>query len=119
MATPKEKQSTMHELTAVNTQVTNAKEVQRKKLYDVYDKEEKVLVTVSPFYAPFLGNNVMISVQGISVYVPANGQPFKIPKTHAGLLYQSIAQIDARQLKLNRMANVQQNFEPTAGAMKI
>lgn len=119
MATPKDNKTTMHELAAENTMATNAKEVTRKKLFEVYDKEEKILVTVSPFYAPFLGNNVMISVQGISVYVPANGQPFKIPKTHAGLLYQSIAQIDARQLKLSRMANVQQNFEPSIGAMKI
>jgi hypothetical protein len=119
MATPKDKKEDMQNVTALGNMETGKREQNRKKLFDVYDKQEKVVVTVSPFYAPFLGSNVMISLQGISVYVPANGQPYKIPRSHAGLLMQSIAQIDAHQLRLNKMSNVQQNFEPSIGAMKI
>lgn len=91
----------------------------RKQLVHYYMNEEKVAVSVSPFYAPYLGSNVMISVQGISVYVPADGSVYKIPKTHAAQLFEAIARIDLRQRKLNRMSNIKENFEPAIGALKF
>lgn len=94
-------------------------DAKRKKLVHFYMTEEKVPVALSPFYAPYLGSNAMISVQGISVYVPADNNTYKIPKTHAALLFQAIANVDARQKKLSRMSNIKENFEPSIGALKF
>jgi hypothetical protein len=91
----------------------------RKQLVHYYMNEEKVPVSVSPFYAPYLGSNVMISVQGISVYVPADGAVYKIPKTHAAQLFDALARIDLRQRKLSRMSNIKENFEPSIGALRF
>jgi len=119
MATSKEKVYTKEEVTALGNQETGLREQNRKKMWNVYNEQEKVAVTISPFYAPYLGGIAMISLNGISVHIPSNGQTYKVPKSHAALLLQSIAQIDARQLKLNKMSKVQENFEPSIGAMKI
>ena len=61
----------------------NALETKRKSLVNVYRSEDKVPVTISPFYAPYLGRVVRESVNGIIVDVPADGQTYKINKTHA------------------------------------
>ena len=107
--------SVQHEL---EMKVIN-KERDRKSLFKHYMEEEKILVTVSPFYAPYLGKNVMVSLQGIAVFVPANGKGYRIPKSFAAELFDAISKIDERQQKLNRMADVQQNLESSIGALKF
>lgn len=52
----------------------NALEAKRKSLVTVYREEKKVPVTISPFYAPYLGKVVRQSVNGIIVDVPADGK---------------------------------------------
>lgn len=95
------------------------REEARKKLVQKFLKEPKVTVTVSPFYRPFFNSNVRVSIQGISVYVPANGRTYSIPKSFAGLLYEAIATVDLREQKRQRMANVQGNRESSAGQLKF
>lgn len=95
------------------------REENRKKLVQKFMKEPKVTVTVSPFYRPHFNSNVRVSIQGISVYVPANGRTYSIPKSFAGLLYEAIAAVDAREQKRQRMANVQSNRETSAGQLRF
>jgi hypothetical protein len=125
MATPKTDKEiisvavTPEQLAQLSNRSMGLKDNKRKELVRRYMAEEKVPVSISPFYAPHLGSVVNVSVQGISVFVPADGQTYRIPRTHAGWLFNSIAQIDLRQRKLARMSNIKENLEPSIGALRF
>lgn len=91
----------------------------RRSLVEIYSKEKKFPITISPFYAPYLGNVVMISLQGIPMYVPANGQTYLLPESYAAEGIQAMAQVDSRQRKQNRLSDVRQNLESSIGAIKF
>ena len=73
----------------------NALEAKRKSLVTIYRNEKKVPVTISPFYAPYLGKVVRQSVNGIIVDVPADGRTYMINKTHADQLVSKIKRINS------------------------
>lgn len=100
------------------TSVLN-RESDRKKLLKHFSGEAKVQVIVSPFYKPYLGSTVMVSIQGITVWVPADGRTYKIPKSFAAELLGAIAAVDSRVQKIQRMSNVAQNFETSVGELRF
>lgn len=116
MAKTKETEASVTQAANLSVQ---ARDRDRKGLIKKFMSEPKVQVSVSPLYKPYYGSTVLVSNQGISVYVPANGRTYSIPKTFAGVLYDSIASIDARIQKTQRMSNVSENFEESAGALRF
>ena len=97
----------------------NALETKRNSLVNVYRSEEKVPVTISPFYAPYLGRVVRESVNGIIVDVPADGQTYKINKTHADHIIAKIKRIDAMIARQKRAGDVSNNFEHSPGELHL
>lgn len=105
--------------TAIQEQKYNAAMNKRKALVKQYREEEKVNVTVSPFYAPYLGRVIRQSVNGIVVDVPADGNTYKINKTHAGHILAKIKRIDIMRARQKRQADVQKNVEHTPGELHL
>lgn len=97
----------------------NELESKRKSLVGVYRAEEKYPVTISPFYAPYLGRVVRESVNGIIVDVPADGQTYKINKTHADHIVAKIKRIDAMIARQKRAGDVSNNFEHAPGELHL
>lgn len=97
----------------------NALEAKRKALVYAYRNEEKVNVTISPFYAPYLGRVVRESVNGIIVDVPADGQTYAINKTHADHIIAKIKRIDAMIARQKRAGDVSNNFEQAPGELHL
>lgn len=97
----------------------NALEAKRKSLVTQYRGEEKRPVTVSPFYAPYLGRVVRVSVNGIVVDIPADGQTYKINKTHADHIIAKIKRIDAMIARQKRAGDVSNNFEHAPGELHL
>jgi hypothetical protein len=97
----------------------NALEAKRKSLVTIYRKEEKRPVTISPFYAPYLGRVVRVSVNGIVVDIPADGQTYNINKTHADHVIAKIKRIDAMIARQKRMSDVQNNVEFHPGELHL
>lgn len=97
----------------------NALEAKRKSLVGIYRAEEKVPVTISPFYAPYLGKVVRESVNGIIVDVPADGQTYKINKTHADHIIAKIKRIDAMIARQKRAGDISNNFENAPGELHL
>lgn len=97
----------------------NALEAKRKSLVNTYRNEEKVTVTISPFYAPYLGRVVRVSVNGIIVDIPADGQAYKINKTHADHIISKIKRIDAMIARQKRAGDVSNNFEHAPGELHL
>ena len=82
-----------------------------------YRSEEKVTVSVSPLYRPYFGNVMQVSINGISIYMPIDNTPHKIPKTFADEIYSRVNAIDAIMKKQDRMANISANVETTPGEL--
>lgn len=97
----------------------NSLEAKRKSLVNVYRNEEKYPVTISPFYAPYLGRVVRVSVNGIIVDIPADGQTYKINKTHADHIIAKIKRIDAMIARQKRAGDVSNNFESAPGELHL
>lgn len=97
----------------------NALEAKRRGLVNVYRAEEKVPVTISPFYAPYLGKVVRQAVNGIIVDVPANGQTYQVNKTHADHIIAKIKRIDAMIARQKRAGDISNNFESAPGELHI
>ena len=94
-------------------------ELKRKKLVEVYRNEKKVPVTISPFYAPYLGSVVREMVNGIMVEVPADGQAYNINQTHADHIVAKIKRIDAMLARQKRVGEVSNNFEHAPGELHL
>lgn len=95
------------------------KEQQRKGLAAFYLKEKKIPVTVSPFYAPYLGRVVPVLVNGIRVDIPADGRTYQINETHANEIIAKIRRIDNLIARQKRASNVSDNFESNIGELQI
>ena len=97
----------------------NELERKRKSLVNKYREEKKVPVTISPFYAPYLGRVVRVSVNGIVVDIPADGQTYNINKTHADHITTKIKRIDAMIASQKRAGDVSNNFEHAPGELHL
>ena len=97
----------------------NKLEAKRKSLVNVYRAEKKVPVTISPFYAPYLGRVVRQSVNGIIVDIPADGQTYNVNQTHADHIIAKIKRIDAMIARQKRAGDVSNNFENAPGELHL
>ncbi len=97
----------------------NRVEAKRKGLVAKYRQEPKVAVSISPFYAPYLGNVVRQIVNGIVVDVPCDGQTYYINETHASHIITKIKRVDAMISRQNKAGDVKNNFEYSPGQLHI
>lgn len=97
----------------------NNAEFKRKGLVSTYRAEPKVAVSISPFYAPYLGNVVRQIVNGIVVDIPCDGQTYYVNETHASHIITKIKRIDAMISRQNKAGDVKNNFEYSPGQLHI
>lgn len=95
------------------------KDMARKKLAHVYNKEPKVSVMVAPMYAAHFGRVMHVSINGISVAVPCNGMPYSIPKTFAEEVHRRLRAVNEAELKSKRFADVASNVERAPGELAL
>lgn len=95
------------------------REAKRKTLVMTYRSQPKIPVTISPFYAPYLGRVVRQSVNGVFVDVPADGQTYMVNKTHASHIIHKIKKIDAMIERQKRAGNISKNFEYSPGELHL
>lgn len=110
---------TVNTVEAIAARDFNRKESERKSLYNVYKAEGKVPVTISPFYAPYLGRVVRQDVNGFIVDIPANGQTYMVNETHAIEIITRIKRIDAMLARQKRAGDISNNFESAPGELHI
>lgn len=96
-----------------------AKDMARKRLAHRYSQEPKRSVMVAPMYAPYFGKVMHVSINGISIAVPCDGQPYNIPKTFAEEVYRRLRAVNEAELKSKRFANVAANVERAPGELAL
>lgn len=92
-------------------------EKKQRDLLNIYKAEEKINVRVAPSYAKYFGRMMRVSINGISVTIPCNGQSVALPKTFATEVERRMAAMDKYENKQQRMANIQNNFESSPGQL--
>jgi len=118
------------EVTNTNTGVKNVEEnkhsakyarteMKRKSLVSKYREEPKFPVSISPFYAPYLGKVVRQIVNGIVVDIPADGKTYMVNKTHASHILTKIRRVDAMIARQQRAGDIQNNFEYSPGQLHL
>lgn len=87
------------------------KQSRKKELLEKYKKQEQVEVSGSPFYKPYFGQVMTIMINGITVAVPLDGVPHKIPKVFADEFKTRIGRIDAQNERLGILgANMEEDY---------
>lgn len=97
----------------------NKTELKRKGLVNTYREEKKVAISISPFYAPYLGKVVRQIVNGIVVDVPADGKTYKVNETHASHIISKLKRVDAMISRQQKAGDVQNNFEYSPGQLHL
>ncbi len=95
------------------------KETQRRSLVKKYLSEEKIPVTISPLYAPYLGRIVPVLVNGIRVDIPADGRTYQINSTHASEIIAKIRRINDLLARQKKAGDVTNNVERNIGELKF
>ena len=95
------------------------KETQRRSLVKKYLSENKIPVTISPLYAPYLGRVVPVLVNGIRVDIPADGRTYQINSTHASEIIAKIRRINDMLARQKKAGDVSKNVERNIGELKF
>lgn len=115
---PRQSNTTDSNMSEINENLhkkTQELEMTRREIGQHYKEEEKVSVMGSPMYRPYFGNNMSISINGVLVTVPLDGQSYKIPDTFAAEFMDRLSKVD-EQIRIRRgLANVSENVESFVG----
>lgn len=105
--------------TRLNNKEVEHREKKRMSLVDQYAAEKKIVVQGAPMYRAQFGNNMPISLNGILVTVPLDGNRYEIPESFANIfnarLRATNEQLDAQK----RMSDVKNNSEKFPGELGL
>lgn len=91
----------------------------RKKLAEKLAAEPKVRVIGSPMYRPWFGENMLIAINGVEIYLPLDGQAYEIPESYAMEFQSRIELVDEEIRIRNAMSNIEKNSETYAGEKEL
>lgn len=112
MATAKTK-----EVNATLEKEVKVRQSRKRQLVEIYKKQKQVEVSGSPFYKDYFGDVMILQINGITVAVPLDGRPYKIPKAFADLFRTRIARVDAERERMGILGAVLE--EDYAGEVDI
>ena len=98
---------------------TRELDLAQKNLVNVYKNEKKVSVRVAPSYAKYFGRVMRVSINGISVAVRCDGRDVLLPESFAAEVMRRMSEMDKYDLRLNKMATVERNFETSPGQLNF
>lgn len=80
---------------------TDLNELQHRqnKFLEHVRSEKKVPISVAPQYASEFSNNMRVTINGISIFIPIDGKSYMVPETFAAEIQRRVAKVNA---KLNR-----------------
>ena len=112
--------STAAPVTEKKSSYTYQDGVKRKQeLFRMYTNEKKVPVYLSPMYAPYLGNVMNVTLNGITIFFPVDGTTHMVPVSFADIIEERRVMVDATIAKKNRLANIAANKESTPGELQL
>lgn len=89
-----------------------------KSIYEHYKSEKKESISIAPLYAPYFGNTMIVTINGISIAVPCNGHNIEVPKTFAAEIRRRMIMIDTK-IQRERGLKEQSIYEVSPGETKL
>lgn len=91
----------------------------KKELHTVYMNEEKVPIYLSPQYRNEFGNVMPVTINGIAIFFKVDGSTQYVPKTYADEITRRRLCVDNKLNRQHKMSNVRENYETSAGEIKL
>lgn len=91
----------------------------KKELHAVYMNEEKVPMYLSPQYRNEFGNVMPVTINGIAIFFKVDGSVQYVPKTFADEITRRRLCVDNKLNRQHKMSNVHENYETSAGEIKL
>ena len=98
---------------------TRKLDLAQKNLVNVYKNEKQVPVRVAPSYARYFGRVMRVAINGISVAVRCDGSTVNLPESFAAEVLRRMYEMDKYDLRLNKMARIEQNLESSPGQLNF
>lgn len=106
------------ELAKVNSNV-NSLEAKRKNLAKEYREEKRYTVQGAPMYQAHFGNSMPISLNGVYISVPLDGNRYEIPESFAMVFNERIRTVNEQLEAQKRMSNATANVERFPGELDL
>lgn len=86
-------------------------DLHRKQMtfYDKVKNEEKVDVSVAPQYCNEFSNNMRVTINGISIFIPIDGKTYRVPKTFADEIARRVRKVNQKLNRFKQKGNGAEN----------
>lgn len=101
-----------------NQELAKAQKLVQKNAKELKEQDQ-VTLSMAPMYRPYFGDVMTVSLNGLSIYFPLDGRGYKIPKAYAQIIQERRRRVDEHIMRTQRLANVTQNFERSAGELEL
>lgn len=91
----------------------------KKVLHAAYKKEELVPMYLSPQYRNEFGNVMPVTINGIAIFFKVDGSTQLVPRTFADEITRRRLCVDNKLNRQHRMSNIVENYETSAGEIKL
>ena len=103
----------------VNNQEVRDREAQRLQVAKQLSEQDKIEVIGAPMYRAYFGNAMLISINGIPIYVPLDGKRYAIPRSYAEIFNARINSVNEDMELEKKRSDVQSNFESYPGQLDL
>lgn len=80
-------------------------QIRQTKFLETVRKEPKVPVNVSPQYAAEFSNNMRVTINGISIFIPIDGRDYLVPQSFADEIKRRIHKVNQKLNRFKRKGN--------------
>ena len=112
-------QASLEAAQRLNNEEVEYKEKKRLSLAERYKAEKKITVVGAPMYRAHFGNSMPISLNGILITVPLDGNRYEIPQSFAQVFNARIRQVNEDMELQKQRSNVAANLESYPGELDL
>ena len=80
-------------------------QLRQNRFFDKVRKEKKVPVSVAPQYAAEFSNNMRVTINGISIFIPIDGKMYMVPETFAAEIQRRVYKVNQKLNRFKRKGN--------------
>lgn len=82
-----------------------ALQLKQTKFLEAVRKEQKVAISVAPQYAAEFSNNMRVTINGISIFIPIDGREYLVPQSYADEIKRRIHKVNQKLNRFKRKGN--------------
>ena len=94
----------------------------QNQFLDKVRNENKVPISVAPQYASEFSNNMRVTINGISIFIPIDGKQYMVPETFAAEIQRRVYKVNQKINRFKRKGNLSNDViieEKSIGEIKF